>query len=671
MILKAACTFLLFPLGLLGVAPPMPGERTVLLGGDLSPEDRVVFTSAVAASGHPGVLLLDSPRASASIRAFLKALQPEQVIPVGSFPDGLDDLERRLEVKMAPVVRWERGPPRELWQMLLPRAESVVICPAEPRGLLLQAACLAGAVRAPLFVTHGSASEADELRRCLAEWKVRRVYAVGPSAVPFPKCPVEHITHLVDEEAVAACYWKHLLTTGPVQTLVVANPADMDGQGGMAALAPWIALQKRAALLLTNTAGDNTEEIVRAALRRRELRRADTLILAADLRAIPMQRRPNPIPTDRDAFIEMEPLTPAGTEPFSFATGRLFHDDPAVVALMLARPRLLPPPGSPRKALVASNPGESLPLMETFSRNTAHELRNAGYQTTTLFGRNLTRDELRRQLPEHDIFLWEGHHNTLIKEWGLPEWDEPLPPSFIFLQSCLALTDWKAQPLLRRGAFAVVGSSTRTYSGSGGACSLAFFDAILYDGQTLGGGLRQAKNFLLAYALLKEKRLGKEAQRTGANLRAAWAFTLWGDPTLRLPAPQPPPDALPAVRTEVRGSTIVITLPDQRQPKVITAKYQTEMWPNARLAGLISKSAREIRPLVFAEVSLPRGGPGQQPRLQSRLPSSRWVFCWDQRRSCGYLLALPRPGDRGELRFRVHWDAAETVEQTGAATEKE
>ena len=37
----------------------------------------------------------------------------------------------------------------------------------------------------------------------------------------------------------------------------------------------------------------------------------------------------------------MEPLTPTGTEPFTFATGRLFHPDPGVVTLMLARQRLL------------------------------------------------------------------------------------------------------------------------------------------------------------------------------------------------------------------------------------------------------------------------------------------------------------------------------------------
>ena len=55
---------------------------------------------------------------------------------------------------------------------------------------------------------------------------------------------------------------------------------------------------------------------------------------------------------------------------------------------------------------------------------------------------------------------------------------------------------------------AVVGSSTRIYSATGGAFTLAYFDALLYDGQSLGGALRQAKNFLLVYALLKEKLSG-------------------------------------------------------------------------------------------------------------------------------------------------------------------
>ena len=39
-----------------------------------------------------------------------------------------------------------------------------------------------------------------------------------------------------------------------------------------------------------------------------------------------------------------------------------------------------------------------------------------------------------------------------------------------------------------------------------------------------------------------------KAKLGGANLRSAWAFTLWGDPSLRLPRPTPAEGALPAVR---------------------------------------------------------------------------------------------------------------------------
>src|SRR5262249_6558663 len=159
------------------------------------------------------------------------------------------------------------------------------------------------------------------------------------------------------------------------------------------------------ALLLTNAKGDNTAVVVRAALKNPDLHRADALILVAGLKAIPTEHRPNPVP-GKDVTIEMEPLTPTGSEPFTFATERLFHADRSVLALMLARPRLLSEAHTPRKALVVSNPGGSLPLMEIFSRNTAKEFANTGYRTTALFNHAVTKDAVRRLLPEQDIFLW-------------------------------------------------------------------------------------------------------------------------------------------------------------------------------------------------------------------------------------------------------------------------
>ncbi len=560
---------------------------------------------------------------------------------------------------------------------LFPKAETVVLCPtpshARERGQLLQAACLAGVLRAPLWLVPEGGSDAkvylEELRQRLAGWQTRQVYLVGKAPNLDLSLPGVETIHLAGEQAVARAHRKALAKQGPIETLVIANPFDnQDDRGGMAALAPWICLRKRAPLLLTSEEGKDVARLVEAAVRQPALRRVESIVIAGKLNAIPVDKRPNPIPTDKDPHIEMEPLTPSGTAPFSFAVGRLFHEDRAVIPLLLARQQLLgtraDKAGTPRRVLIASNSTGELPFLEMFTRNTIQELRNAGYQTTALFRGEVDGAELRKMLPAHDIFLWEGHHNPLIRDWDFPSWDEPLPPSLTFLQSCIALKDHKVQGLLSRGAVGVIGSSTRTYSASGGACSLAFFNALAYEGQSVGGSLRQAKNFLLAYALLKEKRLGKEAKRTGANLRTAWAFSLWGDPTLKLPAPSSPPGARPIIRHEVQGRTIVLDVPSEKHEPVTGWKndapsYHVQMPANARLAGLLHKSTDEdgqpLVPLVFAEINLPQGRTGKVPTLRSRLPSSRWVFLWDERRRTGYLLASPRNLDGRQLRFHVNW----------------
>ncbi len=634
-------------------------ERVVILAGNVAGDD-LIFLAAATAAMHPQpVLLLDSPKAAANLKTFLTEYQPDRVVPVGAFPQGLTATERRLGAKLAA--------PRD-WRSLVAKAERVVVCPPRPRGLLLQAACLAGTLKAPLMIATGEVRAEVELRRQLRHWKTREVYVIGTAARSTGDLPdVRRIT-LTDEAAVAAAQQKHQSARGTIQSLVVANPADdAPGLGGMSALAPWVAAQHRSILLLTNERGDNVPAVVRAALQEPEVRRANYLTLVASLQAIPTERRPNPA-AGKDIDIEMEPLTPSGTEPFSFATGRLFHEDPAVVALMLARRHLITRKQRPLQALVVSNPGGGLPLLETFSRHTTQEFRNAGFRTTALFDTEVSGAEVRRLLPEQDVFLWEGHHETLVRRYGLPGWEEPLPSTVIFLQSCLALNVEEAQPLLRRGAVAVAGSATRTYSGSGGAFTLAFFDAMLYEHQSLGGSLRHAKNFLLAYSLLKEKRLGMNARLNGANLRSAWAFSLWGDPALQLPRSEPPADAWNAVRPHVKGNQIVIALPDRAYDPVVKGKFHARMRPNARLAGLLRKDAddqddRDLVPFVFAEVHWPRVPDGRTPRLRSRIPDRNWVFCWDSRRGTGYLLVTPRPRDQHELRFQVEWDGPDASAQ--------
>lgn len=644
-----------------------PAHRTCYLARGLSPEALVVLGAAIAVRGED-VLLLDSDNASPYLRDYFEKYPPPRLVAVGDFAGGVEDTECRLGVRPDQFVPWDAGPPPGLLRELVPESATVVVCPASDRRLLLQAGCLAAAAGAPLFVWHETPREVAALRECLAGCGTVEVQLVGQAERLSGLLPGYGHVVLRTEEAVASAYRKLIGRHGPIETAVVANPADaVEGRNNLSALAPWLAVQKRAALLLTGPEGQDVEDIVTQAARLESLRHLDAIILLADLQTVPWRHRPNPA-AGKDPEIEMEPLTPVGAEPFSFAIGRLFHADPAVVPLTLARQRALAERPGPRKALVAANAGGGLALLETLSRNTTAELRNAGYQTTARFGRDAKPEELRRLLPEHDIFLWEGHHNVLMRDFEFLSWDEPLSPSFVFLQSCLALSEYKAGPLMSRGAVAVLGTSTRMYSASGGSCSLAFFDALLYDDQSLGGALRQSKNFLLACTQLKEKRLGKETAKKGAGLRAAWAFTLWGDPTLKLPRPERPAAARPPVRHRVEGNTIFLALPEEKADPVKTEKYEAASPANGRLAGLVRKDKqadaddpRPLVPLVFAEVALPRGHKGQVPRLTSKLPSSHWVFCWDARRSHGYLLAAPRPQDKGELRFSVHWGAMEAA----------
>jgi hypothetical protein len=630
--------------------------RVVYLVGRVPDQDLVAVTSAMAVGDLPPVVLLDTPGIAPYLKGFLAAFRPDRIVPVGSFADSVEERERRLGVTLAPALEWKDGPPAALWDALFPQAETVVVCPDRPRGLLLHAACLAGAARAPLFVLRGRDGEADELRRRVAAWKPRDVLAIGEAEAVCRELKDVKVTPLADPAAVSADYLRRL-GRGPVESLVVANPADARKGSGLSRLAPWVALQRRAALLLTNEAGDNAAAVVREALKDADLARAENLLLVGDLKAIPMERRKNPA-AGKDEEIEMEPLTPSGEEPFSFATGRLFSPDPGVIALTLARQRLLAGARGPRKALVASNPGGGLPLLEMFSRHTSQEMKNCGYDTTALFENDVKVDHVRRLLPEADIFLWEGHYRTMVDDFKLPTWNEPLRPSLVFLQSCLALNEAETQPLFRRGAVALVGSSTRTYSGTGGAFTLAFFDALMYEDQSLGGALRQGKNFLLAYSLLKQKRLGEKAKLAGANERSSWAFTLWGDPTLKLPRPDPNRDALPSVRHEVKDGTIVVTRPADMYERMNTEKHTARSWPNGRLAGLVTRvdeDDRQLVPFLFAEVRLSPPAAGRVPRLQSRVSANNYVFVWDGRRGSGYLLIIPPGRERGELKFEVRW----------------
>jgi hypothetical protein len=628
--------------------------KTVFLGGEMTARERIVFTTSLLAASHPGVVLFDTPRAQPHLAGFLKQYAAEEVIPVGRFANA-DQLSTRLELKTEANLNFRDGRPEGLWRRLFPTAERVVVCRPEPRTLLLQSALLAATMKAPLFVL-GPTESGSEIEPWLKTWQTKQLVVVGDAPISASvNAPGTHliVNRLAGDADVRAAYYYALPEGDPIRTLVVVNPAFDE----WASLAPWLAAQKRAGLVFTDKTGRDVDKVVEAATQEPALHGVDHVILLGGHDAIPTVTRPNPL-AGKDADIAMEPLTPEGSAPFTYAVGRMFGADHGVLALQVARQRLLNSSGS-HTALVVSNAGGGLPLLETISRHTSQELQYCGFQTETMFGNSVVGANIRQRLPSADLFLWEGHHNTLVKDYGFTEWNEPLKPSLIFLQSCLALTEEKALPLLERGAVGVIGSSTRTYSASGGAFSLSCIDGMLYDDQTFGGGLRQAKNFLVTYQMLKEKRL-KKTKLTGANLRSSWAFTLWGDPTLKLPLPERPPENKSAVHWHIGSSiatktpTLIVDAPEVRFDRVKSGKYEASMQPNMRLAGLIRPGeAEESRLVPFRFVEFNLRDYTRMPILKSELPDDCWALSWDDRRHVGYLLILPRAKDIGAISFSV------------------
>src|SRR5262249_52979776 len=157
-----------------------------------------------------------------------------------------------LGTRGARSFRCEGAALMELQDALFPKAARVVVAPAEPRRLLLQSACLAGVLQAPLFIGHGKSGESAELHQRIRSCGAAEVFAAGPAAKLCRGLAGVRVVPLADESAVAAAHLRALEQKGAINTLVLANPADLtQGRGGMSALAPWVALQRHAALLLT------------------------------------------------------------------------------------------------------------------------------------------------------------------------------------------------------------------------------------------------------------------------------------------------------------------------------------------------------------------------------------------------------------------------------------
>ena len=194
----------------------------------------------------------------------------------------------------------------------------------------------------------------------------------------------------------------------------------------------------------------------------------------------------------------------------------------------------------------------------------------------------------------------------------------PLPPTFVFLQSCLALTEFKVHPLLSRGAFGVIGSSTRTYSGSGGACSLAFFNALLYEEQSVGDCAAAGQEFPARLLAAQAKATGKDATRHRGQRPRGLGLHALGRSDLETAPPtqstiEPPSRCLPSAMRYKATHPRVAARPEAKT-RCGRISIRSPCRPTADSPGWCAKSKIEERrplvPFVFAEIHLPQGGAG-------------------------------------------------------------
>jgi hypothetical protein len=184
----------------------------------------------------------------------------------------------------------------------------------------------------------------------------------------------------------------------------------------------------------------------------------------------------------------------------------------------------------------------------------------------------------------------------------------------VVLQSCHSLSAPLAERIFDLGGVGFVGSTTSIHSASGGAFIKTFCDGLLYQDDTVGEALRDARNYFLCLADLKVRR---GHQQTAKSYRVALSFRLWGDPELKLlTTPRVEPERRAVSARFLSSSKVRISLPARRLSESRTDKYTVRNLPNAQVAGVVrrlkNKPARRLMPFYFFRLPMPEGFAGRK-----------------------------------------------------------
>jgi hypothetical protein len=603
----------------LPVASWAAADRTVLLVPD---DDVELALLALMARGRDGRVVLFDPWDEATVSSFLAQRGAKaRCTHRRRTPGAVVSLMQSVAGSECSVVKDLPSFAHELW----PKAKRLVAVPAADYTWMLRAAAFAGATDAALLPVgeSGSVAPAD-----LEGWKLETLYLLPGTRSESAAGTGADLIVPIDSPAALDAELLRLLPAPPT-VVVVANPADRSAKFSpsvLSLIAPVESAIHRCPLVLVDSSDPvQVEKEVLGFIDASGLEPTH-IILVGDELALRSHRVADPVlqaggPESIGGGEEVRVEIFSGIEkeePQDFAVGRIAAESSAQASVVLAGQVGTPRKRRKKPVAVLSNADEIFSLGEAISRATVNELRNLGIPVNAHFRGEVTPATIAEALRSSELLVWEGHARdlTLEQQGGLTTEESP---SLVVLQGCYTLDRSDPFILMQHGTVAIVATSAAIYSASGSGFAKALFDAFLYDGADLGTAVRDARNYLLALTKLKRRRGHDEWHKT---YRAALAFALWGDPTIR-PKLSPRRPKVRPVRWQLEDGALDLTLVSGRLPKVAVDRYHARPVPRAMLGGLILKpqdgsDGRELKELFF---TVQQGGPDRSVACP---PNRQW-----------------------------------------------
>jgi hypothetical protein len=586
-------TFLALAVAAPAVAAPAAKRTHIVEVGD-GPFASVM----IAALGTTEPLLLFDAQDADAVRAGASVLALPRTCIVRSDRAATTSAKLLADVAGAPCTTFASA--AELARTRWSKPERVVVFADDDDGARVRAEGFAAATGSALLPLEGGAG-LDAA--ALAPWEPSAVFVASASllgregALPDLGAGAS-VVRLVDASEVLSAF-RAVAGKDPA-SLILTNPADLSGLFSPSSLSVvsglYAAVHGSPVFAVPSADPQEIETFAETLMRDANFLPAH-IVLVGDELALRSHRIPDPVlaaggPEARGGgtVVRAEIFSEIHEEkPQVFPVGRIVAENAAYASLSLARRLHADGKSTNKPVIFLTNADEVFPLGETISRTTVNDLRNLGVHVRAYFRDEITPEVSRQALEQTDVLVWEGHPRDLtLEERGGIAVDTA--PKVAILQGCYTLDRNDPLILIEKGTQAIVATSAAIYSAPGSGFARALFDSITYDNADLGTAVRDARNYLLALALLRRQIGYKEWHKT---YRAALAFALWGDPIYRAPMKVGAPEVR-AASWKLDDDGLTLTIPRRRLREVNVGQYRAQPVPRVMYGGLVQPEGKAL-----------------------------------------------------------------------------